>query len=109
MYEVKLNIEEQYLSKLLKYLDTLQSVQIEKVIKKKEPKNTLSKNEVLLKTLPLNDPLRQVIKPIRKGVSLEQILEGQNYQGTNWSKVDEIARKLDIQEPLEDLLAQLKQ
>jgi translation initiation factor RLI1 len=109
MYEVKLNIEEQYLSMLLKYLDTLQSVHIEKIIKKREQKNGLSKNEILLKTLPLNDPLRQVIKPIRKGVTLQQILAEQNYTKTNWTRVDEIAQNLDIQEPLEELLTQLKE
>ncbi len=109
MYEVKLNIEEQYLSVFLKYLDTLQSVQIEKVIKKRAVKNDISKNEMLLKTLPPNDPLRRVIKPIRKGISLQQILTEQNYKGTNWAKIDEIAEKMDIQEPLEELLKQLKE
>jgi hypothetical protein len=109
MYEIKLNIGEQSLSMLLQYLDTLQAVQIEKIVKKREQKKTVSKNEALLKTLPLNDPLRQVIKPIRKGINIEQILKEQNYQGTNWTKVNDIVQKLDIQEPLEDLLAQLKQ
>lgn len=109
MYEVKLNIGEQSLSMLLQYLDTLQAVQIEKIIKKREQKKVVSKNEVLLKKLPLNDPLRQVIKPIRKGINIEQILKEQNYQGTNWATVNDIVQKLDIQEPLEDLLAQLKQ
>jgi hypothetical protein len=109
MYEVKLNIGEQSLSMLLSYLDTLQTVQIEKISKKREQKKVLSKNEALLETLPINDPLRQVIKPIRKGISIEQILKEQNYQGTNWATVNDIVQKLDIQEPLEDLLAQLKQ
>ena len=109
MYEITLNIGEQSLSMLLKYLDTLQTVQIEKIIKKREQKKVLSKNEVLLKTLPLNDPLRQVIKPMRKGINIEQILKEQNYQGTNWTTVNDIVQKLDIQESLEDLLAQLKQ
>jgi hypothetical protein len=41
-------------------------------------------------------------------VTLQHILQAQNYNGTNWNKVDEIAKNLNIQEPLEDLLAQLK-
>ena len=109
MYEVKLNIEESALSTLLKYLATLQSVQIEKVIRKRTRKQVFSKNEELLQTLPLDSPLRQVLKPIRKGVSLEQLLKEQNYHGTNWTTVNEIAQKLDIQESIEDLLYQLKQ
>lgn len=109
MYEVKLNIEENSLIILLKYLETLQSVQIEKIIKKRVQQKVLTKNEELLKNLPVDAPLRHVIKPIRKGVTIEQILKEQNYQGTDWEKVNEIAQKLDIQEPLEVLLAQLKE
>ena len=40
MYEIKLNIEEHSLVTLLQYLQTLQSVEIEKIIKKRFETNT---------------------------------------------------------------------
>jgi hypothetical protein len=61
-------------------------------------------------TTTLEEPLKSAIqRPIRKGMTLENILKAQNYKGTNWNKIDEIAKKMNIQEPLEDLLVQLKQ
>lgn len=108
MYEIKLNIEEHSLVTLLQYLQTLQSVEIEKIIKKRLPKKNPSKKEPLFSIPSLDEPLKSAIaRPIRKDITLQQILQAQNYKGTNWNKVDEIAKNLNIQEPLEDLLAQL--
>jgi hypothetical protein len=109
MYEIKLNIEEHSLVILLQYLQTLQSVEVEKIVKKRLSKKNLSEKEPILAIHSLGEPLKSAIaRPIRKGVTLQHILQAQNYNGTNWNKVDEIAKNLNIQEPLEDLLAQLK-
>jgi hypothetical protein len=108
MYEVKLNIEEQYLVTLLQYLETLKSAQIERVIKKRLIKSRINKNEELLETLAIDDPLRLYIKPLRENVTAEELAHEQNYKGTDWEKIDELAKTLDIQEPLDVLLEQLK-
>jgi hypothetical protein len=108
MYKIELNIEKEYLITFLSYLETIQAIQIKKITQQRALDAPLSKREKLLQSLPKNDPLRQALRPIRKGVSLKQILKEQNYQGTNWAKVDEIAKAMDIQESLEDLLNQLK-
>ena len=107
MYKVELNIEKEYLVAFLSYLETIQAIQIKKITQSRTADKPLSKGEKLLKTLPKSDPLRQAIRPIRKGVTLQQILKEQNYQGTDWAKVDEIAVAMNLQEPLEDLLNQL--
>ncbi len=101
MYEIKLNIEEQYLATFINYLESLKSVQIEKIIKKRQPVarvSQLTKNEELLLTLPDDDPLRQFIKPLREHVTAEQLIKEQNYKGTDWRKLDDLAKILDIQE-----------
>lgn len=111
MYEIKLNIEEQYLATLINYLETLKSVQIEKIIKKRQPPpriSQLTKNEELLKTLADDDPWRQFIKPLREHITAEELIKEQNYKGTNWDKIDDLAKTLDIQEPIELLFDQLK-
>jgi hypothetical protein len=104
MYAIKLNVEKEYLITFLSYLETLQAVQIEKITKKQE-------NQVLVSPQAPNfaaDNVRKrALKPIRKGITLQQILKEQNYKGTDWSKVDEIAMALNLQEPLNDLLNQL--
>jgi hypothetical protein len=111
MYEIKLNIEEQYLATLINYLETLKSVQIEKIIKKRQPEARVSRqsqNDELLKTLAVDDPLRQFVKPLRMHVTAEELIKEQNYKGTDWLKIDDLAKTLDIQEPLELLFDQLK-
>ena len=70
----------------------------------------LTANERLLATLAVDDPLRAFIKPkpIRKHVTAEQLMKEQNYTHTNWDKVHKLVEDLAIEEPIELLLAQLK-
>jgi hypothetical protein len=98
MYKVELNIEKEYLVAFLSYLETIQAIQIKKITQSRLADKPLSKSEKLLKTLPPSDPLREVLRPIRKGVTLQQILKEQNYQGTDWAKVDAIAVAMNLQE-----------
>lgn len=69
----------------------------------------LTANEKLLATLPANDPLRAYLKPMRKHVTIEELIKEQNYKGTDWDKLNAIARDMAIEEPIELLLAQLKE
>ena len=109
MSEIKLTVQDQYLSAFLTLLNSIDYVKIEQVNQpnKKERPNE-SASDVLMKTLPIDDPLRQVIKPIRTKVSLDTIIKEQNYTRTNWQKLTKIAQEMAIEEPIEELLAQLK-
>ena len=112
MYEVKLNIEEKYLSAFLAYVHKFNSATVEKVTKQDAPKvsqetSIPSKTDAFLSSLAPNDPLREVIKPIRDNITLAEIIKEQHYKGTNWSLIDKIAQDMAIEEPIEDFLAQL--
>ena len=76
-----------------------------------KPTKPLNANERLLASLPVDDPLRAFIKPhpMRKHVTAEQLMKEQNYKGTDWDKLNAIARDMAIEEPIELLLAQLKE
>lgn len=65
-------------------------------------------NERMLASLPALNPLREALRPIQKDVTLEEIMKAQGYKGTDWDRVHKLADDLAIEEPLELLLAQLK-
>jgi hypothetical protein len=75
----------------------------------KEDTKPLTAVERMLLMLPVDDPLREVIKPLRPAsTTIEDIIKEQNYKGTDWDKLNAIARDMAIAEPIELLLAQLK-
>ena len=69
---------------------------------------SVSLSEQFLNTLSSNDPLREAIKPIKSTITIEDLIKEQNYQGTDWNKLNLIAENMAIKEPIELLLAQLK-
>ena len=69
---------------------------------------SVSLSEQFLNTLSSNDPLREAIKPIKSTIAIEDLIKEQNYQGTDWNKLNLIAENMAIKEPIELLLAQLK-
>ena len=69
---------------------------------------SISLSEQFLNTLSSNDPLREAIKPIKSTITIEELIKEQNYQGTDWNKLNLIAENMAIKEPIELLLAQLK-
>lgn len=108
MSEIKLTIQDQYLSAFLNYLKTLNYIEVEQVQTSKKQVRTKKTNpDALLESLAIDDPLRQVIKPIRKSATLEQLAKEQNYVKTDWNRLRKVADEMDIQEPIEELLAQL--
>ena len=68
-------------------------------------------NELVYSTLSDDDPLKEYIKPRKKYNSTEEWIESlkekQNYKGFDREKFDKFVKDLDIQEPVEVLLAQL--
>jgi hypothetical protein len=103
MSELKITIEDNYLNAFLKMLQSLNYVSVEQV-KPSSKKTVKSKLDNLAK----NHPLRDAIKPIRPFVPLQDLAKEQNYIKTDWKALDKMVDDMDIQEPLEVLLEQLK-
>jgi len=112
MSEIKISIDDQYLQAFLAFLQTLNYVQVEKVTKrgksnKAKPK-TCNAAESFLENLPPDSPLRQAVKPIRKGnVTAEDLIRESRYVKTDWEKVREIGAKMNIPQSTKELMAQL--
>ncbi|MFN0200235.1 MAG: hypothetical protein ACKVTZ_01870 [Bacteroidia bacterium] len=70
-------------------------------IQKEEENTSLFKQQ----DLPLQ--LQTLAKPLRKVWDLEKIKEEQNYKGLNRKRWDNLIETLDIQESMEELVAQL--
>jgi len=112
MSEIKISIDDQYLQAFLAFLQTLNYVQVEKVTKgtrdrKVKPKRG-SPTEAFLSALPPDSPLRQAVKPIRKGkVTAEDLVRESGYVKTDLEKLRRLAEDLDIPQSTDELLAQL--
>ena len=52
-----------------------------------------------------NDLLQRVIKPIREKVTVKDLIKEQNYKGFDRVGFDKLIAQLDIQHPIEELLA----
>lgn len=48
------------------------------------------------------------IKPLRENITLDELLKEQNFKGFDREGMDKLIAKIDVQEPLEELLAMLK-
>lgn len=74
----------------------------------------LIKMEEVLEKMPEVQPLEEVqpaymraVKPLRKGVTLEQLVEESGYKPITWEEFYPLVENLNIEEPIEDLLAML--
>jgi len=54
-----------------------------------------------------NIDLEAIFKPAKKTITVEELIEEQNYTGIDKVKIDRLIEEMDIQEPLEDLLKML--
>ena len=52
------------------------------------------------------DPF-DAVKPIRENVSLEQLMEEQNYKPIDYNTFRSLAEKVELDDPIDDLLADL--
>jgi hypothetical protein len=52
-----------------------------------------------------NDLLYRVVKPIREKVTVEDLIREQNYHGFDRLAFDKLVVELDVQDPIEELLA----
>jgi len=76
-------------------------------ILKLEKEEDVSKIEAQVKEIQSSDDFISKIKPTRKSVTLEQLIEEQNYTPIKREEFFAKAKELNIEEPLEVLLAQL--
>jgi spore germination cell wall hydrolase CwlJ-like protein len=58
----------------------------------------------LNRTIEKSDAQNTVIKPLRPGISVDEMVEEQNYTGINRADFDQLVNELDIQEDLVELL-----
>ena len=113
MSEIRIHIEDQYVQTFLSVLQTMSYVQIEAVVAEapnaKGPKTSdfSTATEIYLSGLPAESPLRMAVKPMRKTISVEDLVRESGYVGTDWGKISEIGLAMDIQQSTEELLAQL--
>lgn len=101
MNQIVLNIDNRYTADFLNYLKTLTYVEVQKV-KKTETSDFFTKGEQ-----HSNAALLEAARPIRSSVSLAQLAREQGYVKTDWQRLQKLAIDMDIQEPIEELLAQL--
>jgi len=112
MSEIKITIDDQYLQAFLALLETLNYVQVEKVTNgvqsgKSEAK-PVDATEAFLAGLAPDSPLRQVVRPIRKGdVTAEDLIRESGYVRTDLEKLRRLSIELDIPQSTDELLAQL--
>ena len=52
-----------------------------------------------------NDLLYRVVKPVREKITVEDLIREQNYKGFDRAEFDQLVIELDIQDPIEELLA----
>ena len=63
--------------------------------------------EMLQKVSSENDLFNRIVKPIRKTITVEDMIREQNYKGFDREGFDKLVKELDIQDPIEELLNEL--
>jgi hypothetical protein len=96
MYRIEIDIEEQVLLQVLMFLNGLGTAQ--KLRKVSQPKT-------VQKALA---PRLRNIKPLRKQLTIKDLLEEQMPEPTNREALERLFMELNIQQPIEVLLAGLK-
>jgi hypothetical protein len=52
-----------------------------------------------------NDLLYRAVKPLREKITVEELIQEQNYKGFDRVAFDKLVAELNIQDPIEDLLS----
>ena len=64
--------------------------------------------EMLLKVTSDNDLFNRVVKPTREKITVEDLIREQNYKGIDRARFNKLVKELDIQDPIEELLNDLR-
>ena len=66
----------------------------------------IARLEVVFKNLTAGDELlRKLAKPMRKHLKVEELVKEQGFKGVDRRKFDALIAAIDVQEPIEELLA----
>jgi hypothetical protein len=52
-----------------------------------------------------NDLLYRIVKPVREKITIEDMIKEQDYKGFDRKSFDKLVVEMDIQDPIEELLA----
>jgi hypothetical protein len=52
-----------------------------------------------------NDLLYRIVKPVREKITIEDMIKEQDYKGFDRKAFDKLVNEMDIQDPIEELLA----
>lgn len=96
MYRIEIDIEEQVFLQLMTFLNELGTAQ--KVRKVSTPR---SKAKAI-------SPRVQAIKPLRQQLTVKSLLEEQTPEPTNRAALELLFAEMNLQQPIEVLLADLK-
>ncbi len=80
---------------------------IQRISKIREEKQLLMLEQYIEKIQQKEIELNTIFKPSKKTLTVEELIEEQNYKGINKEKIDKLIDEMDVQESLEDLLAML--
>ncbi len=80
---------------------------IQRIAQIKEEKHLLMLERYVTDIEQENIELDAIFKPSKKTITVEELIEEQNYTGIDKAKMDGLIEEMDIQEPLEDLLEML--
>ena len=91
---------------LISFIANLQKeeslIAIEKTVKKLKPAKKLKPSKISA------EKVEYFRRPFTKNLTLNQLASAQNWQPIDEKEMDAIIKSLDIQEPIEQLLADLK-
>jgi len=113
MSEIKISIDDQHLQAFLGLLQTLNYVRVDKVVAKGSSEKlgeqvlTNDATASFLSGLPAENLLSQAVKPVRKTITVEELIRESGYVKTDWEKVHAIGLAMDIPQNTEELIAQL--
>jgi len=80
---------------------------IQRIAQIKEEKHLLMLERYVADIEEENIEFEAIFKPAKKTITVEELIEEQNYTGIDKAKMDRLIEEMDIQEPLEDLLKML--
>ena len=63
--------------------------------------------DILQKVSSENDLFNRIVKPMRKTMTVEDLIKEQNYKGFDRARFDKLIDELDIQDPIDELLNSL--
>ena len=91
---------------MTKNLDRKKLELIEK-IRNLSSKEDIDGLEKFMESLDNSNTYSQLFKPMRDDISVEDLKREQNYVGIDREEFDALAKKLDIKESLEELIAMI--